>query len=43
MYLPDAREDQKRAADPMDLESQTSVGCHVGAGNQGRVLCKGSQ
>jgi hypothetical protein len=38
-----AHGDQKRELDPLELEIQTIVSYHVGAGNQIQVLSKNSQ
>ena len=34
---------QKRTSDPLELELQMFVSCHVGAGNEIWFICKGSQ
>jgi hypothetical protein len=34
---------QKRALDQLELELKTVVSCHVGAGNQTRILWQSSQ
>lgn len=33
---------QKRATDPLELELQVALGCHMDAGTQILVLCKSS-
>ena len=35
------QECQKKMSDPLELELQTVVSCHVGAGNQTLVLLQG--
>ena len=48
MYLysciPSAHGNQKRtSSDPLTLELQMVLSCHVGSGNQTQVLCKSSK
>jgi hypothetical protein len=42
LYAYSTHRDQRRVSDPLELELQLSVSCHVGAGNGTRVLCKSS-
>ena len=39
IYVSGAHEDQKRASDPLELELQTVVSHHVGAGDWTQILC----
>ena len=43
VYVPCAREDQKRVLEPMELELKTVVSFHVGVENLTRMLWKSSQ
>lgn len=43
MYVPGARDDQKRMSDPLQLEFQMVLNYRLDAGNQSWVLLKSSQ
>ena len=42
-FMSGVHQGQRKAPDPVELESQLGITCHVGAGNWIWVLCQSSQ
>lgn len=43
IYVPDDHAGQKRVSDNLEMELQTVVSHHMGAGNLTQVLCKNNK